>query len=1832
MNTKNRLVEKLLKIAKKHKVLTYPVLALVAVISVFNYFFSWSKGAGKRVVAIVLVMVMVVSQSYFLTSSATALVDDENAALVQQELQMESEGDDKPTASSEELVTSEEGEATTEAANTQLEEENVNDGAGTPATEEGVTGETSTQEGDSNTTTEEEDSELEEENMDSKLANEKKSIDIIFYYPGDSGPSMIGGAAETVESNEDISPTASYTYNVETYAATALMSAKNAYSKNGCYEFTGWYLDANCSQPVSNLEAVQANGDDLIQLYCKKTLLKYAVTIDKNDTVGNPASIGSTDAESTEEAEGRTIYYVSASGSDGAKSGTLNLTNVTRSKYTLAGASVASGGSASLESENNICVNLSGDICEKTVTLSWEGKPYTIQYAASDNADSDIVKTQKVIYGNDQYIISSGEGVAVDKEGYTFSGWTIGLDGADVTPGALVTSYQDTLYSEGSSVTLYPKYQYDGVEITSDKVEYQYKKDNENIVIKGRYKNSTSQGGSTNFSYALDSDEEILLDYGITVGASSNGITFETERPKKITEASGIDIKFTITDSTAPNLEQITRHKVTVYITPCEVNIIAPDDKSNIKAYDKTTKTLLNTQTALLTDVAGVTVSFTGSAYNSADVSKANKIILSGVTLNVPTGEDLSNYDLKQTNGEYAIFGKIQPRPVYIKTSAVLPEGKEYIRAGEANPKFAVEIDNTAPEIYGSGLINGDNISSLGEIEYSTNRPSNLEVTGEFEITASAVEESNYMVINNSNAKGSFEVKMEAPIENTNYEIKGEKSDQGWYKIHPAQIDVKENDYDTVRVSIDGNSVKDSGSPVSISELNYPKNTPIYVQLFDSKTNAVTSWQQINVKVDETAPEYVGYSLTQDSNTLYESTPIDGALYFPTKGMVTFGSYYNRTVKVTIKYKDITSNPAVLHYDLGEDGSTAKTTLFSSADESGIATASFEMNEVVADKVGIITYCAEDTAGNVGNEYRLLRDGASEWSVETTGPVIDNFAVKTGANQLEYVVSGSEDYYSNCTAVLNVTDNISGIYSVAWNVNNVPYEEERVTNINAKQTTWSFSKDINQSNYASESGDYSVFAVVTDNAQNTVTTDTINFKVDDVAPVINITSDYDSWQPVIKLEFNTYDELSGVKYINVTDEDGQIIEHHVENVENGTSYCYFEKTTKGTYHITVADKAGNIGEETIVLTKVSNQIPDCPEVTFSPESPDGNEDWYKEIPSATITNITKTEDDTPVITYYQLWEEGETAYNETSLEGKGNSVTVDMPGDGLYNLKVWSVSKTGLQCEDEHLYQVKVDTKAPEIDYSTAKGSDSTIIINFTVKDLDSGVDSNSIKVLHGNQEVVTQIEQIADGYSGSFEISETGNYTIQVADIAGNTSDEAAFTPMSMKVKAVTNITADTATIGASVIKGTFDISSAVLSYRKYTDSEYTDVQALSQQENNGNVNVSAILDDLEESTAYVFKVVATSAGDEVLEYEGYFRTLSSTEEGISVTGTARYAGNETGNITVGLYEGSVCNRAVEIIAGEEFTFSNVPDGNYTIIATDGNYVKSMRLLIQEGLVVYPESYIELILSGKNTSVVLTTSDTPNVTADNLDSIFDDDPINFTAADNSLIEAGGTVEFKLYATLMTISEISANEISAMYAVTDSNKVVGAYLDLSLYKITTDPKGDVERKRVTELSNGANVSVTIPLGELAGKPGLEVIRIHSTGDSYLGASLADNDSNPNTYTVTTNQFSTYAVLYSREEDSSETQNPTTEEIKDGTTNPSENGAINTTTEDNDIDADDNAGTKKNPSKNKTTSSASVGSLTSSGSAKTGDMTPVAMLGVIMITAFGGCIFIRRKLK
>ena len=127
----------------------------------------------------------------------------------------------------------------------------------------------------------------------------------------------------------------------------------------------------------------------------------------------------------------------------------------------------------------------------------------------------------------------------------------------------------------------------------------------------------------------------------------------------------------------------------------------------------------------------------------------------------------------------------------------------------------------------------------------------------------------------------------------------------------------------------------------------------------------------------------------------------------------------------------------------------------------------------------------------------------------------------------------------------------------------------------------------------------------------------------------------------------------------------------------------------------------------------------------------------------------------------------------------------------------------------------------------------------------------------------------------------------------------------------------------------------------------------------------------------------------------------------------------------------------------------------------------------------------------------------------------------------------------------------------------------------------------------------------------------------------------DQDNNASTYTITTNQFSTYAVLYSV--GSNSTTQPTTQpdtQYVDNSTTRSDSTQTNGSVTTQESKTTQNTEAKKNiddkGKKPKANNTSSIGSLRSSGSAKTGDEAPIAMVILLMLTSVGGVLFIRKK--
>lgn len=1900
MNTKSKLINKLLEVAKKHRILTYPVLALVAVISVIHYFFSWSNGAGKRVVAVVMVLVMLVSQSYFLTSSATALVDDENANEVQAGIIKENgEGGliDAENGSNDETVT--DSAQATEGSKADSESNGTSGGDGQPetgSTETTVNSEVSgnpaaTGNGEEiaeGVTVQDEGADMvtpyaEEDGNENTSTNTKK-FSVNFHYSvrtGDILQTISNGSVEITFSVPEDAPD----YNI-CENATFIEKVSNMilnFNQKGCYvnDLVNWYRDASCTGDSIDITAFPVDSG-ITDLYCKLTLVKYFVAVNANVNANDGGY--ATDADPTGEDDSwlvekpeqgdATIHFTGVSKVGHQLSGY----KLTGSSYvSTAGITKADAVAESGADVYSFSVKLSGDSAYNTVEFVWTEDTYRVSYQkerAMEPGTYDPVFSEDVKYGN-LVLPSGGDSEYVtEKPGYEFKGWSTSPTGRPgdsdyFTAGnsvGLVEAdwYKQYKFNKDDPVKLYPVYEYQGIKINEDpKLTFEYKKV-EKKSITASYESGTTPGDGR-FKYELvnaEDGEKLWSSYGIMITTGSELVFDATQDggPKQTTVESGTEkVSIRITDTYAPkDYSKVVEFTITV--NRREVTLVLPDDFAN-KSYDGTTDLKLkkeykkdggDTEGIVNTNLSWVKAVFDidGSCYNDKNVGDRS-LTLNNVRPYIEDDRDAEkNYTIKNV----PLMGKISPKRVLVDPKVW--DGKAWvssvtIRAGEASPNVKVEpIDGD------SGLLEGD---TLGEITYTSNPerpPKDTEKEKEYRIQVKEQDGSNYKIVLDSDA--TFKVIMESPDDK--YVIKalggdGSAGKDNWY-LKGARIDVKEGTpvYNTVRMSESENGPLMADSTVTKEGLN-----EVWIQLYSDPsqggTGAYTSWTKVTIKVDGKEPEYLGYSLRAQGGEFYnteggvnediaESVEQNG-LFFPTKGLLSFGSYFKQNVEVTIKYRDDENSSGLnrLYYGLSSDALDNYAMFQFTDDGPGVKSASFTLNNLVLDKVGEIYFCAEDFAGNRSAVKVLTRDHISGWCVEGTGPDIEQYGMYVGEEHLKYLTPASVDrkkYYSHSLLEAKVSDEVAGIYSVKWKVNGDVLPEERISDTARSYKEWTFRKAMEEETW--ESGEYTVSAIVTDNAGNEQESESMTFLLDNQAPVI-VCEEYRQWvqSKDSRIDFTITDDASGIDNFKIVKVEGdntiEITRHFPEISEDGIWSCYFEPVQKGEYRIIAYDNAGNRSEYPILLTTISDQVPECPAITVTPELASGIQ-WYNKAVAdklkVVIGSVDMTPDETPVITYYQLWEEGETAYNkETIVE---NPQQIDISKDGIYHLRAWAESMTGVSCKDTHSRIIKIDREAPDIQFTTKKGKDSaSMIVEFTITDATSGVDEATVKVRHGLDDVVIKGEKKGNHYSGSFEITQTGNYYIEAADFAGNKADVSAFSPMSMKVNAVKNITTTGATLGAQVIRGSSPVKSATLSYRKYTENTYRTLgDNTATWEANGNVSLLATLSGLEKATSYVYKVTATSQLGEVLEYEGYFRTLSDSGNGISITGIARYADEKEGNITVGLFSGYECIMATEIKAGNQFTFSNVPNGNYSIVATDGRYTKTLRMLVEDGMVIYPTTSIDLVLSGKNTSVVLTTQETPNVTADNLDSIFDIDPVNYTVDDKKLVDTeGGVVEFKLCATLMAVSAVSPEEITAMYAATGKNKVVGAYLDLSLYKVVTDKYGMTEQSRVTQLGNGAKVSVTIPLGDLAGKPGLEVIRIHDNGDRFLGTYLYDEDSNPSTYTISTDQFSTYAVLY--DVSGVDPARPA-ETIEEGTAGPSQNGTPNSGIlwgNGNEIGEDDKKPIEPDTSTRASSAEgSSIGSLRSSSSAKTGDAAPVAAMGGMMIISVAGFFVLRKRLK
>lgn len=1864
MNLKDKLIRKLLEVGKKHRILVYPTLALVAIISAVSHAVYWGKGNGKKLVASAMVMVMLITQSLFLTSSADtsnntdasdvasstdASVNNGNSNINVGNISQDSSDTDTPAADFENLNI--------------YGEENNGINANSVDVQYDENGEVVSQEFD-----------LYGADGASTYGNYPLSIAI---YRMDSKGGIIGEFLHKADSMTV--PDGATEYDITDYITT--VSSKDflagkvfgtAYDADDMYISELYYLDGiNKKYFEKNSEgkytiSTQTVNNNLgaIKVYFTARRLKYNVRI-TNGLEGDTLSKAYIDSNPVK--ADATTGVISFAVPDDAWA-TRN--NFGKLGYTYEGIRDASGNLILKGGSLSYTTDPDTDTVEDLEIVA-DFKPVeNIEIKFDVNPEKfksikiaegmESVRTVKGVYDKN-ITLPSATGWA-ELDGYELVGWkdtdtnTIYEPGDDVSVSQLCTPTGNIAASPNvKGKTLEAVWDYKRValvgHITNDTTGKDIvKREGNDLIVTAQYGDSFSgsfypvyltdvtAGTSTNFTCKIsDVDEKNIASYGIKIthlthNGQENVIGYTIGMPYEhvVKKIGRITIPVEITDKNTTKEDGtsiVTTCNITfdfgkrkVSIEPSSIHDVNNTTGSPTKVYDGDNKIKVNTRGSVENlgpdDSGKLFVEFNEDAEygalgnrGAADAGEDKPLTISGVRLKATDGNNnlLEYYELVDENGQPIAdggsctfnIGKILRRSIKVSVKPT-PNDNVEVLFGQEEPEFKLDIADSVDSL---GLTDGDedryNQSSNKEAFvkellgfkkwelYDWARYANLRTAESKKYYVKATFDknlSNYEVAADG-VESSFTVTRESAKQydgkSGNYTFNREPVKIGEDDVYPGLIITATGNYDKIRllkgddtdvIGLNYDAVKKLfGDSIDFTakDLNYI-NEPFSFQMYDSKTGAVTTIENVRLSIDTTGPEYVTHTVSPASREL------------PYFNAYKFGSYYHSqtisgaevpNMTITIEYKADGCAPAELHYRyVNENGiptmDTDRTIPFTKND--GRWLASISVGSSYGDRGQLIVY-AKDTIGNDSKVIKLKLDPNGEtatiedydgknpskgnyyeWMVENTPPEAEITAQTIYG---EAIVASEDKWYNGVIFVANARDDDSGLNEMVWLVTKPGSTEPEI----AKEDT-STSNIVNATAYGKVTsntykityqdselpiGQYYMSGIVYDNAGNRAElnmTEPIGpFNIDCKEPVIrtnNNEDDFNSPKTGMLLEFNVTEgegesQISrvvlqqevGGKY----DEEG--IHTFYPGADEGYSMdCSHQISDNGKYRIVAYDRAGNRAEKVLGFSGISDETPNMP--TIVPNGIMGKNGWYVEqAPAITIKSTTVTEKDgVSVSTYYTIINGEKEKQALFDLAQKD----FNLSEEGDIVIDAWAKSGTG-KLSNHAKANVKVDLSKPVIDMKeSVVDAEGRVTINFTAYDTVSGININSAK-LNGKTLIVRE----NDGtISGSFVVADEGTYELTVEDMAGNVAS-LQFVPLAMSVSPITDITSTGAKIDAKIYTGTYDLSNCYIAYRKAGTTNYETAPANKRTQSYG-ASLDYEFSGLTPDTVYEYRVYAvTKTSRETKVVEGSFRT-GDGKSTTAVYGNVRYANGvpedaKTAPIYVALFDGNTYIAGKKLEIEGDYNFTNISNGTYRVFATDGAHTQTKSVIVENGAIVYPTDYItsrgvNFVLSNLSTHMVLKDG-AVKVTADGLDQVFDR---NYTAViteedwyayDNE----GASIDITLYADYLDVTDISSTTQGVFADKIGKNNEIVRYIELNVVKTVKNADGEIlYTQDVTRLVKP--VTIAFPLGDLSGQK-IGVASMHGNGNDAQFINWSDSEAvlTKNYISITTSRFSIYAL-------------------------------------------------------------------------------------------------------
>ncbi len=973
MNLKDKLTKKLLEIGKKHRLLVYPTLALVAIITAISHAIYWGRGNGKRFVASTMIVAMLITQSLFLTSSANVTTDEQNLGQttetvvslpeevdmnVTEEVQILS---DEPTTESTaiEIISQEQLEQTDDES---FVDDSID--ASTESTEQTVTEVAS-----ENTTEESETTETTNVATDNTLMNSQMSL---LGAPADSNEYTINLYRVDENDYQYIIPyRVDYQYvdNGDNTVSFYVPSKEDALA---------WYA-ADTGQSIDNFSCSEvytsssfsnlANGGSVIKVaktsngiysfFVRITREKYLVNIDVDGTIYSDVAIadaskmaGDINPSATYVVPDVTDAPYSTGLDEGAYAWGKNYNGITfNDTFYAVGATIP----ISLIEENATGVNM---------TASWEKQLININYDYVSSSDTHIEveggeATSLDYEYNDEIILLPSSSLVSNNSGYYLSGWTDGettypadgttrVNSADLATRNTLAGITADPNMNGVTLTGVWTYKDNTLVVSGDGVATDNTVsinatygDTISCTISAKYK----MDGKANFGLLIPTDEIAKLnEYGLLVNANTSDSGVVTSYKisgelRNVTGAEGIIIPFTVTDYNKPESDRVFDKSIVLVSNKKEVSLDASSIKHNnhdgapSKPYDGNTNILVNPQAEVSGKIGAdqVYVTFnTNATLDDANAGEGKSITLKKVELAGAQAEMYKLVDLTDDSQVVKVPGVATVTRIAVSVVTSLAEGSsDSILFGQQSPKYTLALANPS-------LLAPADKQRYDACDTALAKEAFMKqvigFTGEWNTTRTLY-----------SPAGSYNITPTFSDSNVNYSVSatgvtssftvGRDSGEGKYKLSPEPVNnyypsltitATGGTYDQIRLITDNSDIAEGASPSSVAGMfsssvtitDDMTNGTIMFQMLDVDTGAITYPVTLTgINIDGSGPELVNYSVSPNVS------------YFNEFG---FGAYYHaqnidgvlvESVDITFEYKtDDSACDKLIYYFADENG------------------------------------------------------------------------------------------------------------------------------------------------------------------------------------------------------------------------------------------------------------------------------------------------------------------------------------------------------------------------------------------------------------------------------------------------------------------------------------------------------------------------------------------------------------------------------------------------------------------------------------------------------------------------------------------------------------------------------------------------------------------------------------------------------------------------------------------------------------------------------------------------------------------------------------------------